>query len=164
MPEREDILEALAAHRGFLLFTVQGLSDEQARLKPTVSELTLGGMIKHVAMTERQWVDFILAGPDALAMTEERMTAHADSFVLGDDETLEGVVKDYEEIARTTDALVRSLTTLDVSHPLPDAPWFPAGAHRSARRVFMHIVAETAQHAGHADILREAIDGQKTMG
>ena len=72
MPEREDILEALAAHRGFLLFTVQGLSDEQARLKPTVSELTLGGMIKHVAMTERQWVDFILAGPDALAMTEER--------------------------------------------------------------------------------------------
>ena len=46
----------------------------------------------------------------------------------------------------------------------PGAPWFEPGATRSARRVFLHVVAETAQHAGHADILREAIDGQKTMG
>jgi hypothetical protein len=44
------------------------------------------------------------------------------------------------------------------------APWFPPGATRSARRVFMHIIAETAQHSGHADILRETLDGQKTMG
>jgi uncharacterized damage-inducible protein DinB len=164
MSERDDILEALAAHRRFLLFTVQGLSDEQARLKPTVSELTLGGVVKHVAMTEKQWVEFILGGPESLAMTEERMAAHADSFVLRGDETLQGVIRDYEEIARTTDALVRSLPDLDASQPLPDAPWFPSGARRSARRVFIHIIAETAQHAGHADILREAIDGQKTMG
>ena len=53
---------------------------------------------------------------------------------------------------------------LDASHPLPEAPWFRAGARRSARRVFLHIVAETAQHAGHADIIRESLDGQKTMG
>ncbi|HZH22206.1 MAG TPA: DUF664 domain-containing protein, partial [Geodermatophilus sp.] len=56
------------------------------------------------------------------------------------------------------------LPDLDASHPLPEAPWFQPGARRSARRVFVHIVAETAQHAGHADILRETIDGQKTMG
>jgi hypothetical protein len=48
--------------------------------------------------------------------------------------------------------------------PLPEAPWFPPNGTRSARRVFVHIVAETAQHAGHADILRESLDGQKTMG
>jgi hypothetical protein len=59
---------------------------------------------------------------------------------------------------------VATLPDLDVSHPLPAAPWFPPGARRSARRVFLHIIAETAQHAGHADILRESIDGQKTMG
>ena len=58
----------------------------------------------------------------------------------------------------------RTLPDLDASHPLPEAPWFPPGARRSARRVFLHIIAETAQHAGHADILRESIDGQKTMG
>jgi Protein of unknown function (DUF664) len=67
-------------------------------------------------------------------------------------------------VAVRTDQLVASLPSLDMSHPLPEAPWSPPGAHRSARRVFMHIVAETAQHSGHADILREALDGQKTMG
>ena len=164
MSEREDLVEALAAHRGFLKFTVSGLSDEQARLKTTVSELTLGGLIKHVATTERQWVDFILTGPDALAMSEERMTTYADSFVLRDDETLDGVMRDYEATAAATDELVRSIADLDASQPLPEAPWFPPGARRSARRVFVHIIAETAQHAGHADMLREAIDGQKTMG
>jgi hypothetical protein len=48
--------------------------------------------------------------------------------------------------------------------PSSKAPWFPPGATRTARRTVMHIVAETAQHAGHADIIREAIDGKKSMG
>ena len=164
MAEREDILETLAAHRRFLLFTVRGLSDDLARLTPTVSALSLGGLIKHVTLTEQQWVEFILTGPDALAMSEEQMAAHADSFVLRDDETLEEVVGRYEEVARRTDDLVQSVKDLDEVHPLPEAPWFPKGAQRSVRRVFLHIIAETAQHAGHADIVRESIDGQKTMG
>jgi hypothetical protein len=164
MTERDDILETLAAHRRFLLFTVQGVSDEQARLQPTASHLSLGGIIKHVTMTEEQWVEFIRTGPDAVAMSEERMAAHADGFVLRDDETLQDVIRRYEAIAGTTDDLVRTLPDLDESQPLPDAPWFPKGARRSARRVFLHIIAETSQHAGHADILRETIDGQRTMG
>ena len=61
-------------------------------------------------------------------------------------------------------ALVESVASLDDSHELPAAPWFPPGARWSARRVFLHIVAETAQHAGHADIIRESFDGQKSMG
>ena len=77
---------------------------------------------------------------------------------------LGGVLAPYEEVARSTDDLVRTLPDLDASHPLPEAPWFEQGATRSARRVFLRIVAETAQHAGHADILRESLDGQKTMG
>jgi Protein of unknown function (DUF664) len=56
------------------------------------------------------------------------------------------------------------LPSLDASHPLPEAPWFEPGAHWSARRALIHIVAETAQHAGHADIIRETIDGAKSMG
>ena len=79
-------------------------------------------------------------------------------------ETLADVLAGYEKVAARTDALVESLPDLDLSHALPVAPWFPPGATRSARRVFLHIVAETAQHAGHADIIRETIDGQKTMG
>jgi hypothetical protein len=53
MSERDDLIEALTAHRGFLRHTVQGITDEQARQRLTVSELTLGGLIKHVARPRR---------------------------------------------------------------------------------------------------------------
>jgi hypothetical protein len=79
-------------------------------------------------------------------------------------ETVAELLADYEVVANRTDELVATLPSLDATQPLPQAPWFPPDARRSARRAFLHIVAETAQHAGHADILREALDGQKTMG
>jgi hypothetical protein len=168
--ERADILETLATHRGFLRHTVQGLTDEQARQRTTVSELTLGGLIKHVAETEQGWVEFILNGPEAMGggadwsePTPELIEKYAAGFRLLPDETLEGVLARYDEIARRTDELVAAVD-MDLSHELPEAPWFPKGARRSARRVFLHIVAETAQHSGHADILRESLDGQRTMG
>jgi hypothetical protein len=164
--ERGDLLESLAAHRYFLRVTVRGLTDEQARLRPTASELTLGGLVKHVAHQEAGWVRFILEGAPAIATPTDAagFEKWANEFKLLPGETLEGVLAEYEEIAARTDELVRTLPDLDASHPLPEAPWFRPGAVRSARRVFLHIVAETAQHAGHADILRESIDGQKTMG
>jgi Protein of unknown function (DUF664) len=169
--ERADILETLRAHRYFLRHTVDGLTDEQARLTPTASSLCLGGLIKHVASTESGWVDFIERGPAAMPSIEgeldpnsEVAQKYANEFRLLPDETLADVLAEYERVAARTDALVESLPDLDASHPLPPAPWFPPGARRSARRVFLHIVAETAQHAGHADIIRETIDGQKTMG
>lgn len=74
---------------------------------------------------------------------------------------LGGVLK---RTAEATDELVRTLPDLGVSHQLPSAPWFPPGTAWSARRALLHIVAETAQHAGHADIIRESLDGAKTMG
>ena len=163
--ERADLLEALAAHRHFLRFTVQGLTDEQARLRPTASELTLGGLVKHVAHTEAGWAGFVLEGPAAMAADDPQQIARwGEQFRMGPEETLASVLAHYEEVARRTDDLVRTLPDLDASHPLPEAPWFEPGARRSARRVFLHILAETAQHAGHADILRETLDGQKTMG
>jgi hypothetical protein len=163
MTERDDLLESLTAHRGFLLFTVNGITDEQARQRLTVSELTLGGLVKHVAQTEKGWAEFIVDGPKTMEYTEDSFAEHADGFVLREDETLAGVLAEYAEIAKRTDDLVRTCD-LDAVQPLPEAPWFPPNGTRSARRVFVHIVAETAQHAGHADILREALDGQKTMG
>lgn len=165
MTERDDIIESLTAHRGFLRFAVRGLTDSQARAQTTVSALTLGGLVKHVSAMERQWVDFVLDGPGtAMAMTPESYAAHADAFVLRADETLDGVLAEYGTVAQRTDELVTTLPDLDAAQPLPEAPWFEPGATRSARRVFIHIVAETAQHAGHADIIRETLDGQKTMG
>ncbi|MCX4093887.1 DinB family protein [Nocardia sp. alder85J] len=168
--ERADLLDALRTHRAFLRFTTRGLTDEQAAARTTVSELCLGGLIKHVTGGERGWVDFILHGPDALGggksfsdWTEEDYARRADEFRMLPGETLAGVLAAYDEVAERTDELVATLPDLDASHPLPAAPWLEPGGRRSARRVLLHIIAETAQHAGHADILREAIDGAKTM-
>ena len=166
--ERADILAGLASARHFLRFTARDLTDEQARQRTTASELCVGGLIKHVAATEQGWVDFILDGPSAMsdfsAMTEQDVARWTDAFRLLPDETLAGVLADYEKVSQRTDELVASLPDLDAAHPLPKAPWFPPGETRSARRVFLHIIAETAQHAGHADIIRESLDGAKSMG
>src|SRR5438445_11150896 len=166
--ERADLLATLAKARHFLRFTVRDLTDEQARQRTTASELSLGGLIKHVAATEQGWATFVLEGPSALGdvndMPDADMARWTDAFKLLPDETLAGVLADYEKVAQRTDELVASLPDLDIVHPLPNAPWFPPGETRSARRVFLHIIAETAQHPGHADIIRESLDGAKSMG
>jgi uncharacterized damage-inducible protein DinB len=166
--ERADLLAILAAHRRFLRFTTRDLTDEQARQCTTVSELCLGGLIKHVTSAERGWTNFILEGSSALGgvsdMTEADFARRADEFRLLPEETLAGVLADYADVASRTDDLVTTLPDLDVAHPLPEAPWFPPGANWSARHALLHIIAETAQHAGHADIIRESLDGAKTMG
>lgn len=158
--ERADLIESLDRHRGFLLHTVKDLTDEQARQRTTVSQLHLGGLIKHVASTEAGWMRFAVGGAEA--MYDPNLDWEAEHTML-EGETLDGFVKHYAEVARHTNELVATLD-LDRSHPLPEAPWFEQGKSWSVRRVLLHIIAETSQHAGHADIIREALDGSKTMG
>ena len=163
--DKADLLETLRAHRSFMLRTVRGLTDEQARQRTTVSELCLGGLIKHLTVVERNWHNFIVSGPGSLGRGDEASRErHAAGFRMLDGETLAGLVDAYEEVARGTDELVASLPSLDGSQPLPPAPWFKPGARWTARRALLHVLAETAQHAGHADIIRESLDGAKTMG
>jgi uncharacterized damage-inducible protein DinB len=160
--ERADLLETLAKHRGFLRYTVRELSDEQAGLRTTASALCLGGLIKHVAAVEHTWTSFMTGGAEGMAQ------AAADSwenqFQLLPGETLSGVLQRYSEVEQETTRVLNEMRDLDEDHPLPEAPWFEKGARWSNRRVLLHIIAETSQHAGHADIIREALDGQKTMG
>ena len=162
--ERADLLASLAKQRHFMRYPTRGLTDEQAAKRTTVSELCLGGLIKHVAVTERQWVRFIVEGPSVMSFDPAAMDLWADAFRMADGETLTGLLEQYEEVASQTDELVRTLPDLDAAHPLPQAPWFEAGACWSARRVLLHIIAEISQHSGHADIIREALDGAKSMG
>ncbi len=157
--ERADLIETMAQHRNLFLRTLRGLDDEQAARRTTVSSLCLGGLVKHVARTERGWMDFAVHGPEAMGQRD-----WATEFQMLPGETLAELLAEYEKVARETEELVRTLPDLDASHPLPEAPWFPPGARWSVRRVLLHIIAETSQHAGHADIIREALDGAKTMG
>ncbi|MER7891522.1 DinB family protein [Micromonospora sp. NPDC094482] len=158
--ERADLTQSLRRHRGFLRQTVDGLTDEQAAARTTVSELCLGGLVKHVALTEQSWLRFAVGGAEAM---QSEPVDWVGQFQVLEGETLAGLLDEYARVAARTDELVATLD-LDTAHPLPVAPWFEPGASWSVRRVLLHVIAETAQHAGHADILRESIDGAKTMG
>lgn len=166
--ERADLLASLSHARHFLRFTTRDLNDDQANQRTTVSQLTLGGLVKHVTAVERNWTAFIKHGPsvspDYNSMTEEDFARYAEGFKLLPGETLAGVLAEYEDVAKVTDELVTALPDLDADHELPAAPWNEPGSRWSARRTLLHIAQETAQHAGHADIIREALDGSKSMG
>ena len=142
--ERNDLVNALREHRNLLLRTVSGLTDDQARLTPTTSQLCLGGIIKHVALVEEGWVRFIEEGPQAQGPPDEAAyEAHAAGFRMADEETLADLIARYEAVVQLTDALIVALPSLDVSHPLPEAPWFEPGARWSARRALIHVTAAT---------------------
>ena len=168
--ERADLFQALANARHFLRFTVQSLNDEQAAQRTTVSELTLGGLIKHVSAVEKQWQEFMLKGRAAMAwdgadfndMPPEAVELFLNEFRMQDGDTVEELLENYSQIAARTDELL-AVVDLDTVHELPSAPWF-VDTHWSVRRTLLHIIAETTQHSGHADIIRESLDGQKSMG
>jgi len=164
--ERAEISETLGKHRGLLRQTARGLTDEQAAERSTVSELCIGGIFKHLASVERGWAKFIVEGPSSRGRWDDpaRMQEFLDGFKMLPGETLAGVLADYDAAAAETDSLLADLPNLDAAQPLREAPWHEKGSSWSARRVLLHVIAETSQHAGHADIIRESIDGAKTMG
>src|ERR1700677_3087310 len=105
--ERADLLATLAQHRHFLRFTARDLTDEQARQRTTVSELTVGGLIKHVTAVKRNWARFIVHGPSAAPdfsnLTEADYQAWAEGFRLLPGENLAGALAEYEDVAKHTD-------------------------------------------------------------
>jgi uncharacterized damage-inducible protein DinB len=164
--EHQELLSTLAQHRAFLRHTVRDLTDDQANLRTTASELSLGGLIKHVTAVEVAWIRFVLEGPSAVSFggTEAEVEERWGQFRILPGYTLAAVLDRYDEVAAHTAEVIAATPDLALSHPLPEAPWFEPEARWSVRRVLLHLIAETAQHAGHADIIRESLDGAKTMG
>lgn len=183
--ERAELIESLARHRGFLLATAEGLTEEQARTASTVSELTIASILKHVADTEEQWMDFAVRGSEAFAgdgvyesdVDWDAVDAQAAArggdgadgewedtrFVLGEDDTLDRLRARIAEVAARTEGILAT-GDLEAGQVLPEAPWFPPATTWSLRRIALHMIAEISHHNGHADIIREAIDGKKMMG
>ena len=159
--EREGLTAYLAQQRAVLRIAAYGLTDAQARAVPTRSTLSVGGLIKHVTAVERSWVDIALQRPSvAQEDTAQGEVDYAAGFTMGPHETLQGLLADYEAAARETD---EALAPLDLARPVPvprDVPWFPHDVDAwSVRWVLLHLIQETARHAGHADIVREHLDG-----
>ncbi|WP_263248857.1 DinB family protein [Saccharopolyspora rosea] len=151
--ERDGLLAFLEEQRASLRRAVHGLTDEQAAARPTVSGPCLGGVIKHVTAAERNWVDVLAGRPSP----ERDWDAE---FRVLDGETLDGLVEAYRAQARDTESVVSGVA--DLGAPLDISPLsslLPEGTVRTPRWVLSHLIQETARHAGHADILRETLDG-----
>ena len=156
--ERDLLLAFLDQQRDGIRFAAFGLTDEQARLAPSKSALSVGGLIKHVADVERSWADMVVqeAGGDP----DRDEGNYSNNFTLAEGETLADALAAYDAVCQRTNEIVRAHP---LDHPVPvpkGVPWFPADIDAwSVRWVVLHLIEETARHAGHADIVRESIDG-----
>jgi uncharacterized damage-inducible protein DinB len=152
--EHQGLLSFLAQQRAAVRNAAYGLTEEQARATPTASSLSVGGLVKHVADAEKSWIDRI-AGTDTADPTD--FAGYLDGFHLRPDETLAGVLALYDEVTARTHEVMAHITDLDRDVPLAKGvPWFPESA--TVRWVLLHLIEETARHAGHADIIRESVD------
>lgn len=164
--EREGLLAYLAHQRYVLELTAFGLTDDQARSVPSRSSLSVGGLIKHVADTESGWIDLVLQSPTTGAGVEEDGAGdgadhYLEQFTMGPDETLADIVSAYAAVAARTTEVIAAIDDLGRAVPVPKGvPWYPQDVDAwSVRWVLLHLIEETARHAGHADIVREHVDG-----
>lgn len=162
--ERQTLLEFLRFNQNAFFAVAYGLTDEQARSTPAASALSIGGLIKHAAGVQKGWADRAASAPDFpprdTRPMEEIMADYADEHTMRDDETLDELL---DKLRRQNDDTLRVFAEADLDTPVPvphEVPWFPQDVdHWSVRWVALHLIEELTRHAGHADIIRETIDG-----
>ncbi|HVM54238.1 MAG TPA: DinB family protein [Acidimicrobiales bacterium] len=146
--ERAGLGVFLDAQRGAILAKLAGLTDEQATLRPTASGLSMLTLVKHVAFVERRWFQLEIARRQI-----EGLWPPPDDRELRVEEsdTVASITALYEGIIEENRAILAEVDELDSVSPA-------TGLNR--RWVLLHLVEELARHAGHADIIRESIDGE----
>ncbi|MFJ4922293.1 DinB family protein [Streptomyces sp. NPDC088725] len=155
--ERALLLSSLEAERAGIRRTLLGLTDAQAATTPTASRLSLSGLLKHAAEVEQNWLARARQVPPERPRTEENW---GESFRLVGDETVAGQLAYWRKVADATETFIRGLASLDETFPLPDDPWLPPDDRVSMRWLLLRLITEMSRHAGHADIIRETIDGK----
>jgi uncharacterized damage-inducible protein DinB len=162
--ERQTLLEFLRFNQNAFFSAAYGLTDEQAREKPSVSALSIGGLIKHAAAVQKGWAQRAASAPDFPPRDErpmeEIMAEYADQYEMRDDESLADLL---DELRTQNEETLRVLAEASLDTPVPvphDVPWFPQDVEQwSVRWVALHLIEELTRHAGHADIIRESLDG-----
>ncbi|MFC9435031.1 DinB family protein [Nocardia sp. NPDC057030] len=154
--EREDLISILADQRDLFRITVRGIDDEQARRRTTASELTLGGLLHHLISCERHWTRVLIERDETAALDPAQFDGE---YVMAEGETVAGLLAEWDEVAAATAELIRTVDSLDTSVPTPTAPWSPERIWWTVRYTLLHILREIAHHSGHADIIREELDG-----
>lgn len=146
-------LDAIAA-------AATGLTEDQARETPLRSGLSIGGIAKHITAIVRTAPGRIRDGAPTEEITADQIAAHEAQFVVGPEETTAGILA---ELAAARGELREAILASDPDQPTHDAPapWFGILDARPIRQRFylVHLIEEIARHAGHADIIREQLDG-----
>jgi hypothetical protein len=143
--ERELLVATLGFLRDAVLRKAAGLTEEQARWRPDGRLLPLVGIVHHLSCVEWRWIDGAFLGADVVRSEEEFAAPGS---------TLEEATDRYRARAAETDAIVFAAESLDAK-----GRGVPVGADRSLRTILVHLIQETARHAGHADATRELLDG-----
>jgi hypothetical protein len=161
--ERSALVAYLVQQQDAFRAVVYGLTDSQAGIaSASPSTLTVGSLLKHVTQVQENWLEVALAAPDRPVddrTMEEKYAAHQEGWTWHEHDTIAAALPAYDDVtARVIDA-VRG-TDLDTPAPVPPAPWNPTDIEAwSVRWVWFHLIEELARHAGHADIVREGVDG-----
>jgi hypothetical protein len=161
--ERELLFGYLVQQQDGFRNAMHGLTDEEAgRAAVPTTTLTVGTLVKHVAQTQQYWLDLAraAAGEEVPAADPASVgAAWQAAWTWTDEDTVASVTTAFDAVCAAVLAGVRRLDP-DTAVPVPPAPWNPRDVEAwSARWVWLHLVEELARHAGHADIVREAIDG-----
>ena len=143
--ERDLFLRWLGFLRGAVVRKVEGLNDVDAHWAPHRSLLSLVGIVNHLTHVERRWIDGGMQGQDVARSRGE------EEFRPGPELTVAGALVAYQDRAVATDAVVRGMPSLD-----EPCCW---GDDLDVRWVLLHLINETARHAGHADATRALLDG-----
>jgi hypothetical protein len=159
-PDRDLLLGRLSACRRHVLAQLDGLDDAQLRRPVLPSGWSCLGLVRHLTLSdERYWFEVVVAGgpldfwPDG----------EDGDWVVADDEPAAGVLDDYRAAIERSDAVVAA-RGLESPPASPEPWWDDAGlSFPDLRAVVVHVLVETATHAGHLDAVRELIDGRQHL-
>ena len=156
--ERELLLERLDGCRRHILRQLEGLADDDLRRPVLPSGWTCLGLIRHLTLSdERYWFETVVAGGDLDYWPDG---PNAD-WLVGADEQADSVLTAYRDATHASDAIIATLS-LDAPPARPEDWWPNAGLRfPDLRSVIMHVIVETATHAGHLDAVRELLDGRQ---
>lgn len=151
--EREALCGFLDQQRAALVRKAEGIGDAAAREAPTASSLSLLGLLKHSALWERRWFQIIVAGRGFPGEWPAVPLETGADFRVGEDDTVRDLSAYYQEQAAISREIVAARAL--------DAPCARPEHAQNVRWVLLHMIEETARHAGHADIIRETLDGSR---
>jgi|1186.fasta_scaffold624005_2 hypothetical protein len=158
--EREQLLRMAADQRQAVRNALLGLTEEQARATPSASALSLAVVLKHLVQGEERAIGGRVAGrsPEGDPVAEWQS-----GFFLGPGDSVAALLARWNDVARQTEEVIRAEPTLDRVVPVSEEVrrWLAPGVLITVRWMVLHLIEESARHAGHADVIRESIDGKR---